>query len=159
MATPATQLGERDDLKFPDLRIGQVVIPGNQWARDFPFYRKQYALHLIRAFRRLQPGIAGILGMRKTGGRLPEGNKTAIQECLRVFSEATNFEVAGIYVEHGYNLDSADFNACYLSGVPGAASPPGYAVQLLIRFNKDGKSLALITGCGVSAWNLKAVEE
>ena len=157
MATPATPLANGKNLKCPDLKLGQRVIPGDKWMRDFPFYKKQYALYLIKKFRETQPSLAKYLGTQKTGGRLPPGIKKEIRECLKLFSEAIIFEVAGIFVTHGFNLDNSGFNACYLAGVRGAASPPTYGVQLLIRFKKDGNELALIVGYGVNANSLKPV--
>lgn len=159
MATPATKLGSDSHLKAPTFQIGQKIVPGEQWERDFPFYRQQYALHLIRKYREIQPRICEYNGMKPSGGRIPEGNKAQIRECLRVFSEAKSFEVAGIVFRHGFNLDSTDFNACYLAGVPGAASPPSYGIQLLIRFKKDNNNLALVMSYPVAADSFKVMEE
>lgn len=146
MATTRTALASNSELKHPGLQLGQKMVRGNEWERDFPFYLEQYALHLIRRYR----------SIGNKHGRIPEHNKHQIRECLRIFSEATQFEIAGIYVDHGFNLDSTDFNACYVAGVRGAASPPSYGVQLLIRFKKDDANLALITGTfGLSDYALK----
>ncbi|MEY4432356.1 MAG: hypothetical protein RLZZ44_486 [Bacteroidota bacterium] len=147
MATPATALGCESQLKHPNLQIGQVVVPGEYWQRDFPFYLKEYALHLIRKFRRI-----------KEKGKLSEGIKAEIRKCLKIFAEAKQFEVAGIFVKYSYNLDHSGFNACYLAGVSGAASPPTFGVNLLIRFkNENDQNLALIVGYGVNHNSLKAV--
>lgn len=151
MATPSSKLGVHSDLKAPNFQIGQKIVPGEQWFRDLPFFLKEYALHLIKSYRESQRSIFKYTGGKKKGGRIPEDNKKKIRECLEIFYLAKSFEVAGIVFDYGYNLDTCNFNACYLAGVPGAASPPHYGIQLLIRFTKDGQKLALVMGYPVSA--------
>ena len=140
------------ELKTPNLTLGQKVVPGDNWDRDFPWYLKRYALYLIRQARRLISN--------SSKGKLNDHSKKQIRDCLQVFREATEFEVAGLTIQHGYNLDSTMFNACYLAGVLGAASPPHYGVQLVVRFERDGKRLALITGdISISDSSLKPRDE
>jgi len=136
MATPASPLGIDRELKAPNLKIGDKVIPSKPWSN---FFRKQYLRHLIREKR-------SVHFLRRGTGRLPEFNKEQIRDCMAVFDQATEFEVAGLAVKDSLNLDDTRFNACYLAGVHGAASPPTYGVQLLIRFERDGNHLAMITG-------------
>lgn len=73
-------------------------------------------------------------------------------------SEAKEFEVAGIYVKFGHNLDYAGFNACYLSSGQ-CNSGPQYYVQLLVRYSDGKNSLAMINGVGVSACSLREQSE
>lgn len=149
--TPAHPMASNHELKTPDLHLGQKVTFGPQWGRDFPYYLKCYARHLIKRFRKSSRGRPGPLS---------DHHKKMIRDCLQVFKEAHEFEVAGLSVRFGFNLDSTQFNACYLAGVKGAASPPHYTVQLLIRFKRDGKNLALIVGGpGVSATSVTPIEK
>lgn len=134
--SPMKPLAVRHDLAVPEFKLGQKVVPGKNWERDFPYYHRQYARHLIKRQR----------SITKHSGRLQEWEKKEIRDCLGLFRKAKVFEVAGLVVKFGYNIDNTSFNACYLSGVAGAASPPSYGVQLVIRFRRGGNNLALIVG-------------
>ena len=152
--TPASPLGpDKRPLELPQLQLGQVVVPGEHWERDFPYFRKCFLRHLIRRMRNIS---------FRRHGKFPEFNKEQIRDCMRVFDEAKEFEVAGLAIKYGYNVDTTSFNACYLGTNPGMSSGPTYGVQLLIRFERNGKRLAMITGdlnFSDHPWTLKPKEE
>jgi len=153
--TPAHPMGKYNGLHKPDFQIGDVVVRGKSWNRDISFYRAQYALKLIKQSREvLKRLVRG--GHQKPFVRLPPHTKKHIRDCVRRFSEAEEFIIAGVKIDSGPCVDICSYNACYVSGIPGACSPPEYKYQLLVKFkNDDGNNMALITSIGLSRFNLQ----
>ena len=153
--SPADSLASDMGLQLPKFKVGDMVKPGTNWERDFPYYLKKYARHLIQRMRRMKSICPG----RTPQGRIPDYNKAQIRDCLTVFREATEFQVAGIFVRHGHNVDYTKSNVCYLHDIEGCSSGPTYEIQLLIRFERDGKKLGLIVGYGVGESSLRMSNE
>ena len=145
--SPADSIAVDQSLQLPIFKVGDMVKPGYDWKMNFAYYLKRYARYLIGVKR----------GMRTvpSKGKLAPHIKGMIQDCLTTFCEATVFQVAGVYVQYGHNLDYTGSNVCYLRDILGCSSGPSYAVQLLVRFEREGKSLGLIVGMGIGESSLR----
>jgi len=128
---------------------------------DFDFWCKQYLRHLIKFHRKIQNHSLEKAQHTKIRSHI----KDRIRNSMEILKNAwgKEVEIAGIIATYGHNIDSDQFNQCYVAGVEGASSPIGYTYQICIRWEQENKeiyqnederrinTLAMITGCGVGA--------
>jgi len=135
-----------------DGKDGEVIIQS-----DFDFWCRQYLRHIVKFNRRIQ----------NYGDKRNEKIRTHIKDRIRHSMEilrnswGKEVEIAGIIAIDGFNVDSEQFNQCYVAGVAGASSPVSYHYQICIRWDQEAKeiypnekekrinTLAMITGIGV----------
>ena len=136
----------------PKFKIGQKVLIDYRHPSDKPFFERTYLRYLIRKDRKIHNRL--LKGGYIKGSKLSDGCKNEIRECIKRLREATEVEIVGIVPWSMYNIDSVQFNECYVGGVSGASAPMEYHYQILIRFKNDkGNNIALITGCPVGSAN------
>lgn len=122
------------EMPKPKFQVGDRVL----WqGRNRKYFEGLYLRSLVRHWR---------LNQR----RLNDGGKNIIRKVMKVVRQATTVEIAGTVAHAMHGLNYAGCNQCYIGGVPGASSPAYFHYQLLIRWNEDGNTLAMITGIGVA---------
>ena len=133
--SPSKPLCLSSPIPQPKFKIGDSV----EWGgRDRSYYEWRYLRYLVRHWR-------------LTNKKLSDGGKAIIRKVMRVIREATTAEIAGIIGRGMHSFDTADYNQCYIGGVPGASSPMYFEYQLLFRWQEGNNILAMVTGIAITS--------
>jgi hypothetical protein len=151
---PESPLGPVRPTPKPKFQVGDRVV----WKDRNQYSARRYCefcflKHLIRRTLAIWNRVCLHLDKNpQPAKRLPDHQRNAIRKTMAVVREATTVEVIGIEPTGGYtyNQDTVIFNECYIGGVPGASSPIGFKYWLLIRWEQNGKRMAMFPGMAIA---------
>lgn len=138
MTHPDRPTGHHYDLPVVSIVVGdhvdRAVAMGDGW------YRQQILRDELKRVRRILLELKEKKRIKWNGKRLPDGNKNAIRQIMRIVDTAYEVEVSGV-VLRGMHIDNTWTDQCYVGGGSGWSGMSPYAT-LLFRAVLDGEQHA-----------------